>query len=153
MDREKYVDESWKESVELEKKKLSHPRAPESAGAPSPRQEEPPASRQETRRPEPQTPESPREEAPEDESAMSFLNYISGLAYQAMMFLGLIPHPETGEAMPADPEQAKFFIDTLIMLRGKTKGNLSKKEDDMLNASIYELQMRFVEANTKEAGQ
>ena len=143
MEREKYVDESWKESVEQEKELLSqHIPQPGATKSPSSRPDE-----KSTRRETP--PEQSRADEPADPSAVSFLNYVSSLAYQAMMFLGLIPHPETGEQMEADAEQAKLFIDTLIMLRQKTKGNLSKKEEDMLNTSIYELQMRFVEVSGK----
>ena len=143
MDREKYVDESWKESAQKEKELLSQQNP--SAGTAKPHSA--PSEEKFEHKDSPQ--EQSRHDEPADSSAVSFLNYVSSLAYQAMMFLGLIPHPETGEQMEADAEQAKLFIDTLIMLRQKTKGNLSKKEEDMLNASIYELQMRFVEATGK----
>ena len=33
----------------------------------------------------------------------------------------------------------------MVILRDKTKGNLSKEEDDLLNGSIYELQLRYVD--------
>ncbi|OGX38806.1 MAG: hypothetical protein A3G91_03705 [Omnitrophica WOR_2 bacterium RIFCSPLOWO2_12_FULL_50_9] len=77
------------------------------------------------------------------------MNYVTSLAFQAMVFLGEIPNPMTNET-EQNLQQAKFVIDTLVMLRGKTKGNLTKKESDMLNATAYELQMKYVELASKE---
>ncbi|OGX09749.1 MAG: hypothetical protein A2Y05_01070 [Omnitrophica WOR_2 bacterium GWA2_53_43] len=77
------------------------------------------------------------------------MNYISGLAYQAMVFLGEIPNPVTN-ASEKNLEQAKFVIETLILLQEKTKGNLTQKESDVLNTAAYELQMKFVEVSEKE---
>ena len=47
-------------------------------------------------------------------------------------------------------EQAKFLIDTLAMLKEKTKGNLNEQESHLLSNSLYELQMKYVEATQKE---
>jgi hypothetical protein len=41
--------------------------------------------------------------------------------------------------------QAKLLIDTLVVLRDKTKGNLNGQEHQLLNSSIYELQLKYVE--------
>ena len=143
MDREKYIDESWKESVAQEKEKLDSKASKET---------KPPESHPQDAKASTQNQNEVKEEQPEEESgegAMNFLNYLSSLSYQAMIFLGLIPHPMTNE-VEKNPEQAKFIIDTLIILREKTKGNLSKKESDLLNTSIYELQMHYVELSQKE---
>ena len=61
-----------------------------------------------------------------------------------MIFLGEMPNPITNK-IEKNLKQAKFLIDTLVILRDKTKGNLSKEEDDLLNGSIYELQLRYVD--------
>ena len=66
-----------------------------------------------------------------------------------MVFLGEIPNPVTNTS-EKNPEQAKFVIETLILLQEKTKGNLTRKESDVLNTAAYELQMKFVEASEKE---
>ena len=63
----------------------------------------------------------------------------------AMMLLGKMPHPQTGETLQ-DFEAAKFFIDQLEMLEAKTKGNLSKQEEGLLKQSLTVLRMAFVEA-------
>lgn len=62
----------------------------------------------------------------------------------ALLTLGKIPHPDTGEFVN-DLESAKIFIDQLEMLEFKTKGNLTKPEDEMLKRSIDALRMAFVE--------
>ena len=68
-----------------------------------------------------------------------------------MVFLGEIPNPMTNKEDVNLP-QAKLIIDTLLLLREKTKGNLSKEEENILNGSLYELQLKFVEIlNKKEA--
>ncbi|MCX5681717.1 MAG: DUF1844 domain-containing protein [Candidatus Omnitrophica bacterium] len=73
-----------------------------------------------------------------------FLGYITSLAFQAMVFLGEIQNPLNGKVEKNIPH-AKLIIDTLILLREKTKGNLSDQESHLLEASIYELQLKYVE--------
>ena len=91
-------------------------------------------------------PEKPKEEAAQEtaEPKLDFFNYIASLGFQTMIFLGEMPNPITNQ-VEKNLKQAKFLIDTLIILRDKTKGNLSKEEDDLLNGSIYELELRYVE--------
>jgi hypothetical protein len=89
---------------------------------------------------------APQAEAPQAEAEphLDFFNYIASLGFQTMIFLGEMPNPITNKA-EKNLKQAKFLIDTLVILRDKTKGNLSKEEDDLLNGSIYELQLRYVD--------
>jgi len=91
-------------------------------------------------------PEKPKEDAAQEaaEPKLDFFNYIASLGFQTMIFLGEMPNPITNQ-VEKNLKQAKFLIDTLIILRDKTKGNLSKEEDDLLNGSIYELELRYVE--------
>jgi len=63
----------------------------------------------------------------------------------AMMLLGKVPHPETGEHL-RELDGAKMFIDQLEMLEAKTRGNLNKQEDALLKQSLTMLRMAFVEA-------
>ena len=62
----------------------------------------------------------------------------------ALMLLGKVPHPETGE-MFQEVESAKMFIDQLEMLEVKTRGNLDKREEGLLKQSLMALRMAFVE--------
>ncbi len=96
----------------------------------------------------------PVEQAPVDpmetpEPELDFFNYIASLGFQAMIFLGEVPNPITNQT-DKNLKQAKFLIDTLSLLREKTEGNLSKEEAELLNGSIYELQLRYVEAIKKD---
>ncbi|HWN95365.1 MAG TPA: DUF1844 domain-containing protein [Methylomirabilota bacterium] len=63
----------------------------------------------------------------------------------ALMFLGQMPNPETGERLH-DVETARMFIDQLEMLEVKTKGNLTPEEQKLLQQSLMHLRMTFVQA-------
>ena len=153
MNREKYVDETWKESAAQEKERLENIARGSGADKKSARGN-PQASAQSSPDPSPPSasPEVPgrTHEEPSSAHEADFVNYISGLAYQAMVFLGEIPNPVTNTS-EKNLEQAKFVIETLILLQEKTKGNLTQKESDVLNTAAYELQMKFVEISQKEA--
>lgn len=63
----------------------------------------------------------------------------------AMLLLGKVPHPQTGQTV-RDIEAARLFIDQLEMLEAKTKGNLTKEEELLLKQSLMSLRLAFVEA-------
>jgi hypothetical protein len=63
----------------------------------------------------------------------------------ALMLLGQMPHPESGERMH-DIEAARMFIDQLEMLETKTKGNLTREEEKLLQQSLMHLRLTFVQA-------
>ena len=63
----------------------------------------------------------------------------------AMLLMGKVPHPQTGKTV-RDIDAARLFIDQLEMLETKTKGNLTKEEDQLLKQSLMALRMSFVEA-------
>ena len=81
-----------------------------------------------------------------------FANLIIQQTNMAFMFLGRVPHPETGEVIQ-DLESAKFFIDQLEMIEVKTKGNLDKREEGLLKQSLTGLRMAFVEAIDGKKGE
>jgi hypothetical protein len=68
------------------------------------------------------------------------------LASSAVMALGLAPDPQT-QKIHKDKNMAKFNIDLLIMLRDKTKGNLSSEESQFIESVISDLQIKFVQEN------
>ena len=76
----------------------------------------------------------------------SFSFFISTLALQASIFSGQIPNPETNKK-ERNLNQAKFIIDTLDMLKEKTKNNLNEDEAKLLENVLYQLKMQFVAAN------
>ncbi len=63
----------------------------------------------------------------------------------AMLLMGKVPHPQTGQIM-RDVEAARLFIDQLEMLEAKTKGNLTKEEEQLLKQSLMGLRMAFVQS-------
>lgn len=73
----------------------------------------------------------------------SFSLFISGLMMEALIALGEIEHPVT-KNKEMSSRHARFIIETLSMLKNKTNGNLSKAEEDALEAILYELRMKFV---------
>ncbi len=75
---------------------------------------------------------------------MTFGLFISGLLMEALIALGDAEHPVTKKKELSAPH-AKFIIETLAMLRDKTKNNLTKEEEDSLEAVLYDLRMRFVQ--------
>lgn len=81
----------------------------------------------------------------EEITAALFANLVIQQTNMAFMFLGRVPHPDTGEVVQ-DFESAKFFIDQLEMIEQKTKGNLDKREEGLLQQSLTGLRMAFVEA-------
>ncbi len=69
--------------------------------------------------------------------------FITTLALQASIFLGTMVNPITNKK-EEDLSQAKFIIDTLGMLKEKTKGNLTQEEIKLLENILYELRMQYI---------
>lgn len=67
----------------------------------------------------------------------------------AMMSLGRLKNPVTDKT-EKNLEYAKFAIDTLDMLKEKTRGNLSEYEDQFLTEAIKELKLIYISENDKE---
>jgi len=77
---------------------------------------------------------------------VDFSTLVLPLAATAMVQLGMVPDPETGETVQPNLPIAQHTIDTLVLLQVKTAGNLDDEEQKLLESMIYELRMRFVEA-------
>ncbi len=78
-----------------------------------------------------------------------FMQLIMGLQSSAWMLLGKVANPVTGK-VEKNLEAAKATIDTLMMIKEKTKGNLTKVEEDYLNNTINQLQLNYVEEKDKK---
>ncbi|MBN2483312.1 MAG: DUF1844 domain-containing protein [Candidatus Omnitrophica bacterium] len=74
----------------------------------------------------------------------TFTIFLSSLGMQAMIALGKLENPLTGKA-DKNMEQARFLIDTMTILKEKTKGNLSAEEEKMLEEAVYNLQLLYVQ--------
>ena len=76
---------------------------------------------------------------------LDFSSFIISLATTAQVSLGTIPNPQTGQPQQSLPV-AKQMIDILGMLKEKTKGNLSKEEEPLLDSALFNLRMQYVRA-------
>ena len=74
---------------------------------------------------------------------MTFERLVQSLYVSALFHLGVM-HPE-GEAPRPDIVAARQTIDTLGVLRDKTKGNLTSAEENVLQNTLFELRMAFLE--------
>ena len=85
-------------------------------------------------------------ERPKEPSSIpdaSFLSLLNMLGVQAAMHLGLIQGPEGGtEAV--DLEAARHMIDMLGIVEEKSRGNLTKEEEALLENILADLRMQFV---------
>ena len=79
---------------------------------------------------------------------ITFGLFISGLMMEALVALGETENPLT-KKKEVNVQHAKFIIETLAMLKDKTKSNLDKNEADALDAILYDLRMRFVSKAVK----
>lgn len=75
---------------------------------------------------------------------MSFATFVLSLHASAMVHLGLIGDPDTGEMPPPHIPMAQQTIDILALLQEKTKGNLTREEQELLQGALYELRVQFV---------
>ncbi len=81
----------------------------------------------------------------------SFTIFISSLSMQAMIAMGSLENPVT-KKKEANPEQARFLIDTLDIIKQKTEGNLTKEESHFLEESLYHLRMGYIETQNAKKG-
>jgi Domain of unknown function (DUF1844) len=84
------------------------------------------------------------------ETGLTFSGFILSLATTAAVHFGDISDPNTGE--PAEPNLAAAaqMIELIAMLQERTKGNLIEPEERLLDDLLYELRLRFVQAQQGE---
>ncbi|MGH9746334.1 MAG: DUF1844 domain-containing protein [Candidatus Acidiferrales bacterium] len=78
------------------------------------------------------------------EGSRSFQMLVDFLVRNAAAMLGGMADPRTGQAY-LDLEGAREVIDMLDALRDKTRGNLSKADDDLLIEVLGQLKLTFME--------
>lgn len=77
---------------------------------------------------------------------VNFSTLIMSLSSSALLHMGEIPDPQTGRKT-MDLTLAKHTIDTIGMLKDKTKGNLEDEEQRFLDIMLADLRWRFVKAS------
>ncbi len=75
---------------------------------------------------------------------MTFASFLISLNTSALIHLGLLPDPVSGN-LDRNPELAKQTIDLLGILQEKTRGNLTKEEQDLFNNLLFELRIKYVD--------
>jgi hypothetical protein len=78
----------------------------------------------------------------------TFTIFLSSLAMQAMIAMGKLENPVTGKS-EVNLEQARFLIDTIDIISAKTKGNLTKDEESLVNDALYNLRMLYLQGKDK----
>jgi hypothetical protein len=81
-----------------------------------------------------------------DVSDLTFSGFVLSLASTAAVHFGDLPDPSTGRKGETDLAAAARIIEVLGMLQQKTKGNLINEEERLLDDLLYELRLRFVQA-------
>ncbi len=123
------ADEDWKSRVKAENEQLDAQRQRESAGGADRPVREAEAGRERPRLPKP-----------------DFTTLVGMFSTQAMVAMGLIPNP-SGEEVDVQIDLARHFIDLLAVLEEKTQGQLNDVEHRLLDQSLHELRMAFVEVS------
>lgn len=123
------IDSDWKSQAQAEKAKLSEQSKPKSKPAGGAAGVSGPGG---------------QAAGPQEIPEASFETLISTIVTQAVMSMGMVADPRTGQPM-LDLELARHHIDTLSVLETKTEGNLSDEESSLLGSSLYELRARYVQ--------
>lgn len=84
------------------------------------------------------------------DAGADFETLVSYLSTTALFQLGLLAGP-SGERIPPDLVSARRTIDLLEVLQEKTHGNLTPDEERLLEASLYELRVGYVEIEKRRA--
>ena len=95
---------------------------------------------------EPEAPEPSDTDASEEQPQfpeINFPTFIISLNASALLHLGAIEDPTTGQKTKNLP-MAKQTIDILSMLEEKTAGNLDNEEKNLLKNILYELRLMYV---------
>jgi hypothetical protein len=121
--RIKKVDEDWKKRAQAEKE-LDAQKVGDRKDPPAPGAAAGPAK-------------------PKAKPHSLFPSLVESLASQALMFMGAVRDPMTGQ-VHQDLHQAQAMVDMLQMLHEKTQGNLADEEAEMLKQVLDEVRMHFV---------
>lgn len=86
----------------------------------------------------------------QEPSGVSFAGFVISLATTAAVHFGDLADPGTGERIEPDLAAAHQMIELIALLQEKTKGNLTDEEAKLVDDLLYELRMRYVQAQQGE---
>ncbi len=153
----KKVDDGWKEEARKEREAAAAARAAAAAKAaapstpvPSDAASEMPIAAKDGKDPAPAAPSAAASDMPpvkpqspiEAQQTKIFLHFIDGLAQQALMQLGELENPYTGQA-EMDIQGARYTIELLAVILAKTNGNLNDTEHKALTGVLDDLKTHF----------
>jgi hypothetical protein len=84
------------------------------------------------------------------ESGITFSGFILSLATTAAVHFGDIADPNTGSKSEPNLMAAAQMIELIALLQEKTKGNLIEPEARLVDDLLYELRVRYVQAQQGE---
>ena len=79
---------------------------------------------------------------------INFASFVLSLSSSALLHFGQIPDPITNKTERNLP-LAKQTIDILGILHEKTKGNLTKDEEQLMDHLLHDLRIKYVEESKK----
>lgn len=82
----------------------------------------------------------------QQDSGITFTGFILSLATTAAVHFGDIEDPNTGERAEPNLAAASQMIELIAMLQERTKGNLIEPEERLVDDLLYELRLRYVQA-------
>ncbi len=145
------VDEDWKTQVQREKEEFElKKKQAESNEAPAPPTNSDSLASDSATDNAQETTAAPASSQSRAQSLppASFAVLTTTLGAQAMGSMGLLPGDD-GQTLPVNLDFAKHFIDLLGMLEEKTQGNLTPEESHLLQETLYQLRMAFVEVKKR----
>ena len=74
---------------------------------------------------------------------IDFMGFVMSLATNALAALGALPHAEE-HGLSKNLDLAREYIDILAMLMEKTRGNLTKEEEQTLSQLVTDLRLHYV---------
>jgi len=80
---------------------------------------------------------------------IDFSTFMMSLASSAYCSMGLIPNPMTNK-IEKNLNIAKQQIDLIEMMKEKTKGNLEKQEEQVLESILYQLHLSYVKVSEEK---
>jgi Domain of unknown function (DUF1844) len=86
----------------------------------------------------------------QDGNGLSFASFVISLGTTAAVHFGDITDPSTGQRGTLNLPAAAQMIEIIAMLQEKTRGNLSPPEEKLVEDLLYELRLRYVQAQQGE---
>ncbi len=84
------------------------------------------------------------------DSGITFTGFVLSLATTAAVHFGDIADPNSGQRAEPNLGAASQMIEIIAMLQEKTRGNLIEPEERLIDDLLYELRLRYVQAQQGE---